>query len=167
MRYYVQISGREHEVEVSQKPDGTVSATLSGRPVNVDVVAFSARELSVRVGGRVVDLTLEGNAPQLGVIASGHRTYVHVESERMRTAGRANRAQSAGARDVKAPMPGRVVKVLVAAGDAVTAGQPGAIVEAMKMENEVRAKGPGTVAKVHVAAGATVEANATLVSFGA
>ena len=84
MRYYVQISGREHEVEVSQKPDGTVSATLSGRPVNVDVVAFSARELSVRVGGRVVDLTLEGNAPQLGVIASGHRTYVHVESERMR-----------------------------------------------------------------------------------
>jgi biotin carboxyl carrier protein len=61
-------------------------------------------------------------------------------------------------------MPGRVVKVLVAKGDAVEPGKGLVVLEAMKMENEVRAKIAGTVADVHVVAGATVEGNAKLVT---
>lgn len=166
MKYFVQAGGREHEVEIATKPDGSVAASVGGKPVALDVVAFSERELSVRVGARVLDLTVEGAPPQLGVVASGARTYVPVESERSRVAGRAAGGGSAAkSREVRAPMPGRVVKLFVAEGDAVEAGQPVAIVEAMKMENEVKAKGAGTVAKVHAQAGATVEANALLVSF--
>jgi biotin carboxyl carrier protein len=166
VRYFVQISGTEHVVDLTPRPDGSVSARVGERDVAVDTVTFSTRTFSARVDGRVLDLAVEGHAPQLGVVASGLRTYVSVESERARTASRA--ASSGGARaqrEVRAPMPGRVVKVLVAQGDAVTAGTSLVIIEAMKMENEVRAKGDGVVAKIHVAAGATVEGNAVLLTF--
>lgn len=165
MRYFVQVGGREHEVDLTTQPDGSVRASVGGRPVELDVVALSERELSLRVGAKVLDLTVEGSPPQLGVVASGTRTYVHVESERSRVSGRAAGGSADKSRDVKAPMPGRVIKVFVAEGDSVEAGQPVVIVEAMKMENEVKAKGPGVVAKVMVQVGATVEANATMITF--
>jgi biotin carboxyl carrier protein len=101
----------------------------------------------------------------VGAVASGHRSYVRVESERMRAAAQAKKSTSSGGdKIVKSPMPGRVVKVLVAKGDSVAAGQGLFVLEAMKMENEVRARVAGTVAEVHVAAGATVEGNAKLLT---
>lgn len=68
-----------------------------------------------------------------------------------------------GGGSVKAPMPGRIVKALVAEGDEVEAGQPVIIVEAMKMENEVLAAGPGTIRRILVSAGDTVDAGAVLI----
>ena len=62
-----------------------------------------------------------------------------------------------------APLPGTVVKVAVAAGDPVAAGDTLVTIEAMKMEHEVRAAAAGTVAEVHVAAGQQVEAGRLLV----
>ena len=64
---------------------------------------------------------------------------------------------------IKAPMPGRVVRVLVAAGDRVTARQGVVVVEAMKMENELRTPRDGTVKQVLVAGGTAVETGAVLV----
>ena len=62
-----------------------------------------------------------------------------------------------------APMPGKVVRVLVEAGDAIVARQPLVVVEAMKMENELRAGRDGTVAEVHACEGVSVDAGALLV----
>jgi len=64
---------------------------------------------------------------------------------------------------IVAPMPGRIVRVLVKPEEAVAARQPLVVVEAMKMENELRAPRAGTVAEVRVAEGASVEANTVLV----
>jgi len=169
MRYYVALDSDPArapiEVDVTELPSGALDVRLAGERVDVDVVPLTGH-LSIRVGGRVVDLTTEGAPPDLGVIASGHRSYVRVVSERLRAAEAAKKAGGGGSEKVlKSPMPGRVVKVLVAAGDEVAAGQPLLVVEAMKMENELKAKGPAKVAEVHVAAGATVEANAKLVTF--
>ena len=66
-------------------------------------------------------------------------------------------------RAIVAPMPGRIVRVLVKPEEAVAARQPLVVVEAMKMENELRAPRAGTVAEVRVAEGASVEANTVLV----
>ena len=62
-------------------------------------------------------------------------------------------------------MPGLIVRVSVAAGDSVQAGQGLVVMEAMKMENELRAHGAGTVKAVHVEAGKAVEKGTVLVEF--
>jgi biotin carboxyl carrier protein len=61
-------------------------------------------------------------------------------------------------------MPGKIVRVLVKAGDAVEARQPLVVVEAMKMENELRAVRGGTVSEVHAHEGRSVDAGALLVT---
>jgi biotin carboxyl carrier protein len=167
MKYFVNLDASPGSspivVDVTEKPSGELEVSVDGKPVPVDVVVPQEGGLSVRVGGRVVDLTTEGQPPELGAIASGHRSYVRVESERQRAAAAAKKG-TAGASDkhVKAPMPGRVVKMLVAPGAEVTAGQTLCVIEAMKMENEVKAKAACVVAEVHVAESTTVEANAKL-----
>jgi len=168
VRYYVALdpdpSAPTTVVDLVELPSGAPEAHIDGRRVDLDVVALRA-QLSVRVDGRVVDLTTEGAPPEIGAVASGHRSYVRVESERMRSAERAKKTTAGGAEKVvRSPMPGRVVKVLVTKGQAVTLGQGLVVLEAMKMENEVRARAAATVAEVHVSAGSAVEGNAKLVT---
>ena len=69
---------------------------------------------------------------------------------------------SSGPQRLAAPMPGKVVRVLVSVGDAVFARQPVVVVEAMKMENELRASREGTVTEIHVREGMSVDAGALL-----
>ena len=68
-----------------------------------------------------------------------------------------------GPQPIVAPMPGRILKVLVKTGETVAARQGLIVVEAMKMENELRSPKAGTVAEVRVTEGMSVEANAVLV----
>jgi biotin carboxyl carrier protein len=151
-------------VDLVELPSGALEAKVDGKAVDLDV-AWIGSQLSVRVDGQVVDLTVEGTLPDLGASASGHRGQVRVESERMRAADTAKKGpHGAGERVIKSPMPGRVVKVLVAKGDTVQAGQGLLVLEAMKMENEVKTKAAGTVAEVHVTTGSAVEGNAKLVT---
>jgi biotin carboxyl carrier protein len=167
MRYYVQLDPNADPilVDVTELPSSALDVRVNGKAIDVDVVALGS-ELSVRVDGRMCDLTTEGTPPDVGAIASGHRSYVKVESERMRAASAAKKAGGGGSEKlVKSPMPGRVVKVMAEIGQDIAAGTPLLVVEAMKMENEVKAKAAGKVAEIFVKAGDTVEANAKLVRF--
>jgi biotin carboxyl carrier protein len=167
LRYFVTFPQAESpvEVDVRELPSGQLEVLLAGQPVDVDLVAVRGA-LSLRVDGRVVDLTTEGTPPDIGVVASGHRSYLRVESARQRAAAAAASHGTRIKEDlVRSPMPGRVVRVLVAAGDMVEPGQPLVVIEAMKMENELRAKHGGQVAEILVAAGAAVEGNAKLIRF--
>jgi biotin carboxyl carrier protein len=168
VRYFVALDpsadAKPVVVDVHELPNGALTVTVDGRKADVDVVAVGG-QLSVRVDGRVVDLTTEGTLPEIGAIASGHRSYVRVESERQRAADAAKKgAKKAGDSLVRAPMPGRIVKVFVKKGDSVEAGQPLIVMEAMKMENEIKAKAACTIAEVHVDVGVTVESNAKLIT---
>ncbi len=76
-------------------------------------------------------------------------------------------AEEGGAdREIRAPMPGLVLRLLVAAGDTVEAGQSVAVLEAMKMENELKAPAAGTIAAVHTEEGAAVGKNDLLIELG-
>jgi biotin carboxyl carrier protein len=99
----------------------------------------------VHVNGQVVDAALRTAAQRLRGHLGGHS------------------AAGSGDTRVLAPMPGRVVKVLVAPGAVVEARQGVVVVEAMKMENELRAPRAGTVREVRVAEGASVEAQTVLI----
>ncbi len=74
------------------------------------------------------------------------------------------RAATPSGNDIVSPMHGVVVEMSVAAGDDVAEGQVVAVIEAMKMMNEIRAHRAGSVTAIHATAGATVEANAPLVT---
>jgi multidrug efflux pump subunit AcrA (membrane-fusion protein) len=100
----------------------------------------SAGELLVGLGGRTISVTVNG------------RRSAHAEAA----------THGHGQINIVAPMPGRVVRVLVAAGDQVEARQGVVVVEAMKMENELRAPRAGRVREVSVAPGTPVEAGRVL-----
>jgi glutaconyl-CoA/methylmalonyl-CoA decarboxylase subunit gamma len=167
VRYYVKLTTKDPAplvVDVHDLPSGALEVLVNGRKVDADVVSLG-EQLSIRVDGKVVDLTTEGAAPEVGIIGRGYRSYVEVESERQRAANAVKKVGGAGSENVqRAPMPGRIVKVLVAKGDVVAPGQPLVVMEAMKMENEIKAKSAATIAEVHVVTGATVEGGAKLVT---
>ena len=171
MRYDVTFGvdgeGAPVAVELVEKPDGRVEATVDGREVAIDVAPIEALGLSsVLVDAQVVDLALEaGGLDEIVVFASGERLSARVRDLRFRGEPLPSAHAPAGVEAlVRSPMPGRVVKVLVARGERVEAQQGLVVLEAMKMENEVRAVTAGTVTEVFVTAGAAVESGAKLVS---
>ena len=85
-----------------------------------------------------------------------------LQPARNKLAAVAPRAQSSGPLHIKSPMPGKLVKVLIQVGDTVTAGQGVAVVEAMKMENELKAPRDGKVLAIAVTEGQAVDAGQTL-----
>jgi biotin carboxyl carrier protein len=167
MRYYVTFSsGDEIPVDVDHLPSGELAVSVRGRRIDADALVMGA-STSMRIDNRVVDLWMEGAPPGVGVIARGHRLYANAESERQRAASAlVSRGAESIEGTVTSPMPGRVLKVLVAEGAEVEAGAALVVVEAMKMENELVAPRAGTVKKVHVAPGSTVEGGARLVEIG-
>jgi biotin carboxyl carrier protein len=111
------------------------------------------------------DIAFEpGAAGELVVHVNGVAIPLTINANRRR--GRQSRGDpsvGSGPRMIVAPMPGRIVKVLVKPQEQVSARQPLVVVEAMKMENELRAPRAGTVAEVRVAEGSSVEADTVLV----
>lgn len=163
MRYRITIEGREREVDVVVAPSGAIAVTLDGAPYTGDIRPIPGG-FSLRDGGRVRDVLVASPAPgEVHLAAGPHRAKAELTSDQARKARGAGAATAK--KELRAPMPGRVVKVLVAKGVEVTPGQPLVVIEAMKMENELRATAAATVQDVHVVEGASVEARALLVTF--
>ena|SRR5688572_22805727 len=161
MNVDVLVNGRQWKVAVEPAEQaGHVTVTLKGKSRVVDASWIDADTLSLidRGVAREIRLHPRGDSGAVGV-EFGARLYEAVASAQKKE--RAISASSATA--IKAPMPGRVVRVLVAAGDHVKARQPVIIVEAMKMENELRTPRDGIVTEVLAVPGATVESGAILI----
>lgn len=165
MKYFVTVG--EHLLEVVVDGD---DVTVGGRRTVARLEAVAGTpEVRVVIDGIAAMVAVadhQGSAWQL-VVAGGVRD-VTVEDERSRHirllagAGRV----VAGHATLKAPMPGLVLRVLVAVGDRVAAGAPLLALEAMKMENELKAAGPGVVTAVLVTPGQAVEKGQTLLEVG-
>jgi biotin carboxyl carrier protein len=162
MRYFVTFGARETAIDVTALPDGRWDVQLDGLPVAVDAVSIGG-VLSILVEGRVIDLELAGSPPSIEYVAHGARGEATIETERTRTDPSLRASARVRETTVVAPMPGRIVRVLVAPGDRVEAGTPLVVIEAMKMENELTADHAATIARILVEPGVTVEAGAKLV----
>jgi biotin carboxyl carrier protein len=99
----------------------------------------------------------------LGVWMDGALVSVRLRDRRRSRRQAVDDVGGQAAQALRAPMPGRIVKVLVAAGQRVAVRQPLVVIEAMKMENELRSTVAGVISEVRVAAGSAVEAEALLV----
>ena len=126
--------------------------------------SVSERPQSSATGGLVYETTIAPDAVTGRLVArvGAVPVAVTVNGGRRRQKREAH-ASGSGPQRIVAPMPGKVVRVLVKTGDAVRAHQPVVVVEAMKMENELRADRPGTVTDIHTREGVSVDAGALLV----
>jgi biotin carboxyl carrier protein len=169
--YDVEIGGRVRRVDVARAGAG-FRVSLDGRTLAADVTVLDGvwslilSPDAAAAPRRSYEIAIEEDraAPGRVTVQVGGRSLVATVDAARRRADRAHDAgtAAAGPLPVRAPMPGRVVRVLVKAGDRVEARQALVVVEAMKMENELRAPRAGTVAEVRVAEGASVDAGAVL-----
>ncbi len=165
MRYQIAIGGRTRQVDVTPAGAG-FAVTLDGRTRHVDVARIDPQTLSLILDNgvsRVAVITPDRAAGRAVVGVNGTPVPVAISERRPGRRPVEGAAAGTGPQRVTAPMPGKIVRVLAAVGDAVVARQPLVVVEAMKMENELRAGRPGTVAEIHAREGQSVDAGALLV----
>src|SRR5262249_33946117 len=117
---------------------------------------------SVVLGGRSLEVRLLREPQGWSAEVEGRRFQVEARDPR-NASPRSKTALGAGRRNISAPMPGKVIRVLVQEGDRVAAGQGLGVVEAMKMQNEMKASRPGRVVSVLAKPGNTIGAGDTLV----
>jgi biotin carboxyl carrier protein len=153
------VDGRTLRVEVRARGE-SFQVLVDGRSLEVDAAFDGERFASLLVEGRSHAVALERQD-------GGYRVHlregpVHVSLQEARGGVRPLERRASGPARLVSPMPGRVVRVLVAAGADVEAGQGLVVVEAMKMENELRAPRGGRLSEVVVREGQAVEAGALL-----
>ena len=158
MMFEATADGRTIRVEVRGQ-DGRYTVVLDGRPLEVDARETGRHFLRVLRGGRSYEAGIEKRPGGYTVVLTDDVVAVDI----MDATRASPPARVSGPARIVAPMPGRLVRVLVSPGQEVQAGQGLVVVEAMKMENEIRTPRSGRVKAVPAREGQAVEAGALLV----
>ena len=173
MKFVATMDGKQHEIEVDQKDHGSDSyqMTLDGRAYEVDARKMPSQIVSILLDHKSYDVDLERIAKKSDTLDG--RIHVRVRGRVLRfdmlderrikmKEAQGFRFDVSGAVNIDSPMPGKVIKVLVKAGDEVKEGQGVIVVEAMKMENELKSPKAGVVKEIRVKEGDAVESGAKL-----
>lgn len=161
MHYVALVGEHERQVEITDLGTGAFRVVIDGRPLEVDARLVSETTFSLLMGEQAYNIETEVNPNGAGdnILVRGH--LVNVEVLDLRTLRLRKVQEESGGPEgpvqVTAPMPGKVVDVLVEEGQQVVEGQGLVIVEAMKMENELRAPRAGTIKNLQAVKGTTVE----------
>jgi len=155
-RYVVEQAGTVYEVEVRQRGEHEYTVIVDGRELVVDACAVEEYVCSLIVNGVCHEVHYSQDRDRFNLLVSGEHYELVARNRRSRAAPQAGAGLVSGRQLISAPMPGRVVKVLVGPGQKVEAGQPLIMLEAMKMENELRTPTEGTVSEIAVGEGDVV-----------
>jgi biotin carboxyl carrier protein len=161
MTYEVTINGRSHRLEL-ERADGLWQCRLDGREVRLDAVLARRDVLSVLIDGKAYEIKREQTATDMHLWVGGERFAAELRDPKSLRGRKGGSADEHGAKKLLAPMPGKVVRVLVPEQTEVEAGQGIIVVEAMKMQNELKSPKKGVVQKVLAAEGAAVNAGDVL-----
>jgi biotin carboxyl carrier protein len=157
--------GETRSVGLREVEEGRYEVTIDGATVHVDAVRSGPTIYSVIEDGRQFEAMVdERGAHGFDVLVAGRSFHLEASDERTKLLSASLGAVASGPQSVAAEMPGKVVKVAVAAGERVAEGQGIVVVEAMKMENEIPSPIDGIVREIAVREGETVEAGALLFS---
>ena len=170
MKFQVELTtsaGKQlHAVELARSEKG-YSVSLNGHPVSADVVQIAPYVLSVLLGGQSFELHITpGENGVLKLQYGPHEFSAQVDDPRAWKGRKHSAIEMEGQQQIVAPMPGKVVRLLVKAGDAVEAGQGLLVIEAMKMQNEIRSPKNGKVERMLAQEGQTVTAGKLLAIVG-
>jgi biotin carboxyl carrier protein len=167
VKYVVTVGGQERTVAVALRADGRYRLVVGDREWDVDarLTAQGIYSLLIDNVSYVVDVVDADGACLVDV--AGETYAIRVEEQTRHIIRTKGGAPSGGsAQTLKAPLPGKISRVAVRAGDAVQAGDTLLVIEAMKMENEFRAGAAGTVVEVRVQPGQAVNAGDVLIVMG-
>ena len=140
---------------------GKLQVSLAGEPIGVTIGERSEGGLSLLMGDRSYEAAVVIEDKEVKVALDGERFVFELDEEML--AGKGLHGDGGeGLAEVKAPMPGKVVKLLVSRGDSVEAGQGVLLFEAMKMQNEIRSPLAGEVVEMVVQEGQAVESRERL-----
>jgi len=155
--------GESRLIGLRETGDGIYEITIDGRTIHVDAVRSGPTVYSVIEDGQQFEAMVdEKGAHGFDVLVAGRIFHLESLDERTRLLAQSASPVLTGPQTIVAEMPGKVVKVVMAAGEAVREGQGVVLVEAMKMENEIPSPIAGVVTEVAVSEGQTVEAGALL-----
>ena len=158
----------QQDVELFHQ-DGVTTLVWEGQSQTIDILELESGCYSILLDGRSVEVRLDqAKSPDPeahaynAMLYDGAYHFALVDPRRALLTGDGGAGGGGGV--LLSPMPGKIVKLLVKAGDQVQEGQTLLVMEAMKMQNELKTSTSGTVMTVHVQEGATVETGATLVT---
>lgn len=160
MTYDIAIDGKNYRLDLNRQEAGW-SCRLDGREVEVDAVLARPDVLSLRIGNQAYEVKCERVGGDLHLWVGSVRFAAEVRDPRS-LRGRVRAVDDHGPRKLTAPMPGKIVRVLVSQGDEVETGAGVLVVEAMKMQNEIKSPKKGTIQKILVNEGAAVNAGDVL-----
>jgi biotin carboxyl carrier protein len=166
MRYEVQLASphgeKKHVIELEREAAGW-RVILDGQPLAIDAVEIAPHILSILLDGQSFEISVT-LAPdgKLKLQNGSHEFTAEVIDPRGWSGRRHGNVEAEGRQQIVAPMPGKVVRLLVKAGDRVEAGQGLLVVEAMKMQNEIRSPKSGIVERVLAKEGQPVTAGEAL-----
>jgi acetyl/propionyl-CoA carboxylase alpha subunit len=157
---WIEVGGKRRRVELpSGVSGGLLECSVDDREVKADVRLLEPGVMSLVVEGRQYRCVFDGD----GVVIGGRKYGFEVDDPRSLQGRGGSGGGTEGPRPVKAPMPGRVVRLLVEVGDEVSDGQGVVVIEAMKMQNELKSPKVGRVVRVGVDVGDTVGSGDVLV----
>ena len=164
MHYEVTLAGETHRVEVREVSGSVYEVAVNDEEVvRIDAFKTPRTVYSILIGNRQYEGSVdEKEDGSLDVHVGASAFDCEVVDERLRVLGVSGGGVVAGKQELRAQMPGKIVKVLVEAGQAVEADQGVVVIEAMKMENELKSPIAGLVTEVGVVEGDTVETDALL-----
>lgn len=166
MKFEIQLSGaggkRKHIVDFERKGEVCI-VLLDGRPVDTDAVQVAPNTISVMLGGQSFEIHVSRSVDGTMKLQCGpHEFSAEIIDPRAWRGRKHGAVEVEGRQEILAPMPGKVVRVLVAVGDVVEAGQGLLVVEAMKMQNEIRSPKSGKVDRLLVQEGQNVNSGEVL-----
>ena len=166
MKYEVQLASLSEEKirVIGLERDGSGwRVILDGQPIAVDAVEIAPNTLSILLEGQSFEITVTPFAEgKLKLQTGGQDFTAEVINPRAWSGRHHGAVEAEGRQQILAPMPGKVVRLLVKEGDHVEAGQGLLVVEAMKMQNEIRSPKSGTVERILAKEGQPVNASELL-----
>ncbi len=160
----VKAEGEPQPVVVEALGEGRYAVTLDGQRSEVHSLQLPQGAMSMMIDSTSYNVEFETKGDEIAVLLRNQITrFDMLDEQRYRLRAAATAGGHAGVAVINSPMPGKVVKVFVKAGDEVTEGMPVVVIEAMKMENELKSPKAGKVTEVLTKEGTTVENGTKLV----
>jgi biotin carboxyl carrier protein len=164
LKYSIELDGARHQLDIEREQQAShVDIVFDGQAFRAHIQRLPDGQMSVLLNGRSFRVLCDAPGTDSVIFINGRAVQCRLDDPRSISFRRRHAIAGDGPRPVVAPMPGRVVRLLVGLGDQVEAKQGVLVIEAMKMQNELKSQKSGRVTRIAIQPGASVQAGEVLI----